>query len=61
MITRNSGYQPGLRPSSTQAQAALASTATASVPRPNQVARIRHSRAAPMPVSAPIGGAMASV
>ena len=59
MSTRTHGYQPGLRPSSTHAHALAAASPAARAARANQVWRIRHRPAAPMPTSAPIGGASA--
>ena len=60
MTTRSHGYHPGLRPSRTQAQAAVTASAAAMAARANQVRRIRHAVTAPMPMSAPIGGASAT-
>ena len=42
MATRSQGNQPGLRPSRTQAQAAVSAIAADIVARANQVWRIRH-------------------
>ena len=61
MATRSHGYQPGLRPSSTQAQPAVTASMAVMATRANTVCRSRHSAAAPMPVSAPTAGASATV
>jgi len=61
MTTRSHGNQPGLRPSSTQAQEAVTSSVPARVTRAAQVCRIRHNATPPMPASAAIAGARATV
>ncbi len=59
---RSHGYESGLRPSRTKDQTAVA-TADGRQPgsRGRHVSRRRHSIAAPMPTSAPIAGASATV
>ena len=61
MTTRSQGIQSGLRPSSTQAQLTVTSSVPASTARAAGRSRIRHSATAPMPTSAPIAGASATV
>ena len=61
MTTRSQGIQSGLRPSSTQAQPAVTSSVPASAIRAGQRSRIRHSATEPMPISAPMAGASATV
>ena len=59
--TRSHGYQPGLRPSSIHAQAAVTASMAVMVSWAARRSRIRHSVTAAMPVSAPIAGARAIV
>lgn len=61
MATSSQGNQPGLRSSSTQAQAAVTSSVPARMMRAVQVCRIRHSAVAPMPASAAMAGTRATV
>jgi hypothetical protein len=58
---RSQGRNSAARPSSTQAQAAVPATRTAAVIRPAHVARCCHSWCPPMPISAAIPGASATV
>src|SRR5207245_11365884 len=59
--TRSHGYQSAERDSSTYAHTAVSATVPASATRAATKERSRHRIAAPMPTSAPIAGASATV
>ncbi len=58
---RSHGFHDGVRSSRASAHHAVRPRAAASAPRANQLARRRHSSTAPIPTSAPIAGARATV